>query len=356
MRKKIYMLLCMGLALLLPFAASAEPYKRSITLTGTVVAGETVPILAPFGGMITENIPKAGDMVASGDRLFTLSTQKVYAPCDGIVGSIGARPGDDAAYLTERYGGLMYLEPMGRFTISADTKNAYSDENKVVSVGETVYIGSRKSAKRTGMGFITAVDGNTFTVEMTSGNLIAGDEVSIFRDHDFASASKIGTGTAALQKSVPIQGEGSIFKVHVNQGDFVRRGDLLMETVDGSLGHNPFPTNMVVSGYDAIVASVEARAGDVVEKNKLLATLYPLDSLKIEVGLLETDLRDVQVGDSVDIELPGHGDGMIKGTVEFISALHDSEASDVLYTVTIAFAADAAVRVGMSANVYFNMQ
>ena len=61
------------------------------------------------------------------------------------------------------------------------------------------------------------------------------ETVSIYRRSDYAESSRIGRGTVAAAKVVPIKGSGSILKMHVANGDFVERGELLFETVTGGL-------------------------------------------------------------------------------------------------------------------------
>lgn len=372
---KTYALLCLLLCLLLPIglvlaeeaamddvlveaapAPARMEARKMMTLTGKVMAGETKAVAAPFGGAIGSLSLAAGDLVAAGDTLLTLETTKVYAPCDGTVGSLGARAGDDVTAIQDRYGALLYIEPENQFLINTDTTYAYSaSENYIVHVGETVYIGSRTSSGRTGTGFVTAVDGASYTVEVTGGNLVMDDSVSIFRSSAFDATTKIGSGTTERNANMAISSEGSVFKVHVAQGDAVRRGDVLLETVKGSIGYNPFPSDRVTSGYHAIVASVDAQAGSSVDKGQTLATLYPLESLQIAVDVSEADLRNVAVGDGVQVEIVSLWDDTpMAGTVAAISGLGTEGESETTYTVRIAFDATADIRVGMSANVYFN--
>ena len=357
--------LCTGLLLLalcLPFSGVAEETavldsRRMMTLSGAVVAGETKVVQAPFGGTIKDVALRAGDIVAAGDILFEIETKKIYAPCDGVVGSVGAQVGDDVAYIQERYGALLYIEPKSRLLIQTDTTYAYNTgDNYLIHVGETVYIGSRNSSERAGVGFVTTVDGGAYTVEVTDGNLIMGDGVSIFRQADFASDSKIGSGTITSSANVSITTEGSIFALHVEQGDTVRRGDLLVEIVDGDLLYNHAPTNKVMSGYAGIVATVEAGAGNTVSDKQTLATIYPSGSLQVAVEVSESDLRNLRIGDLARIELAGFYDQEpMAGTVASISGLDTgSEETETRYTVYIDFNAANEIRLGMSANVYIN--
>lgn len=336
--------------------ADETPARRAMSLSGQVVATETKAVLAPFGGTMGNIGLKPGDIVGAGDVLFTLDTQKVYAPCDGTVGSIGAQTGDDTAYLQERYGAVMFIVPDSQYLIDTDTGGAYNaSENKTVRMGETVYIGSRLSSSRNGVGFIAQVNGEKYTVEVTGGNLTMEDAVTIYREPGFAAASKIGTGDTKAVPNVIIKASGSVFKNHVEQGQHVARGDLLMEVVGGTLVHTAFPAREVTSGYAAIVASVDAAPGMQVSQDQALATLYPLDSLRASVDVYEADLGDILVGDRVRVELAPYFDQQpLDGVVTAISGLSGAQpGEEPRYSVTCAFDVPDYARVGLSANVYF---
>lgn len=345
--------------ILIGVPAQAEedlPVRRALMLPGNVVAGRTVTVQAPFGGQLEDFTVRAGDIVPPDAVLFEVATTKVYAPTGGTVGSLGAQVGDEAAYLQERYSAILYIEPRSQYVIKTDTKEAYSeDDNMLIRIGEKVYLGSRNSSSRVGEGIITAVDGSDFTVEVTSGNLSMDDNVAIYRSHDFKSRTKIGAGKTEKNPSVPITAEGSIYKLYVKQGDTVRRGDLLCEMVSGTTSYNPLPTNQVVAGYAAVVASVDVAQGATVTQHQVLATLYPVQDFQVAAPVLETDLPSLAVGDPVRVELLSAFDAApVPGTIAAISGLSDEAAEEPEYTVYVSFEASDLVRPGMSVNVYIN--
>lgn len=337
-------------------AEAVSTPRKMMTLSGTVVAGETKAVLAPFGGTVREVSLRAGDMVTAGETLFTLETQKVYAPRDGYVGSLGARVGDEASYYNDLYGGFLYIEPLSHMKIETDTTYAYNESaNKIIHIGEAVFIGSRNSSERMGTGVVTAVDGENFTVEVTEGNLAMGDGVSIYRTHDFQPDSKIASGTTSGIAYVPITGDGSIYKLYVEQGQQVARGDLLAELVEGSIAFNTMPTNLVNSGYHAIVATVDVQAGQSVSKDGVMATLHPIEELQIAVDVPEADLRNIEIGGRVRIEFVSYFDqDPIEGVINAISGLNSAEEGEAKYTAYIDFAATDLIRLGMNANIYIN--
>ena len=90
----------------------------------------------------------------------------------------------------------MYITPANKYTIDADTSYAYaSSDNLYVHLGEVVYLRSYNfQIYNTGVGVITAVEDDSYTVETTDGEFWMGETVSIYRDADYDSTSRIGRG------------------------------------------------------------------------------------------------------------------------------------------------------------------
>ena len=76
MKRKAW--LTVAVALLLPVTALAAE-----TFDGTVVAGVTTDVTAPFGGTVQSVSVREGAYLAVGDVAAVLDTTKVYAPEDG---------------------------------------------------------------------------------------------------------------------------------------------------------------------------------------------------------------------------------------------------------------------------------
>jgi len=360
-------LLCMVLLLILSGTAVASEdsrlSKRYMMLTGTVEAGATVAVTAPFGGVLLDSSLKEGDVVRAGDVLHTIETMKVYAPVDGKAGGVRAQAGDEAAVIQDRYTALLYIEPSSPYVIETNTKNAYSGnpENSYVHAGEFVYLRSNSSRKRSGTGFIMHVEGSAFTVEVLDGNLELDESTDIYRDRDYQYRSLIGTGRTARNSYAAITVDsGSIYKVHAQQDDLVSRGDLLLEVVTGAIPMKDIPSNEVQAEKDGIVSSVTANAGDTVSQNQLLSTLYPIEDFQIVAPISEVELPHVSIGDTVRIELANiRNQPPLTGTVASISGLNSAEATEDEYTeatyhVYIDFTVSTLIRQGMNVNVFFN--
>lgn len=369
---KRILVLTMAVLLALSGAAVAE-----VSFQGRVIAGETVAIAAPFGGVVDKVHVRLGDPLEVGDPVASLETTRVYAAADGTVSGIFAQEGDDTEGIVSRYGAVLYLEPVNRYTVSASTEKAYnSSATKYVHIGEKVYLSCTKDGSHTGTAVVTGVaeaggsgqddasssEGYTsFTLEVTGGDFYMGETVGIFRDSGFDSKSRIGRGTIRQNAAIPVKGSGSVLRMHVSEGETVERGQLLFETVTGTLDGLYAVDSDVVSGVKGLVASVDTAPGSAVEKGSKLITVYPEGSFQIEVLVNELDLNDIHEGDAVAVEFDWDVEGRLRlnGTVASISHVNvasgesgAASSSGAEYSAYIDFDAADEVRLGMSVVVY----
>ena len=354
-------IISMGMALWVAFAlpiASAET-----VLAGQVTAQTTQVIAAPYGGLVENVRVRVGDMIHIGDPIATLETTKVYAQTEGTVSGVFANEGDNAKGIEQRYGALVYIEPINRFTLACSTEKGYnSSENRYIHIGETVFLKCTKDGSHQGRGVVTGLDekdDGKFTVEVTGGEFYMGETVDIYRSGDYANASRIGRGTVGRTQTVAVNAEGSVLKMHVKAGDTVERGELLFETVRGTLDGLYAPEKQVVSDVAGVIATVDAGNGATVEKDAKIATIYPNNAMQIKMVISEADLMDVTVGGKAEIEFNWDADSgrRFEGTISSISYLSekkdDSAASQsAQYVAYVDFTPDETVRIGMTVIVY----
>jgi multidrug resistance efflux pump len=358
MKKAISLMLTLGL-LLAGLPSLAETAQDTAGFSGRVAYRETISITAPFGGTVQDYSLRAGDATNVGDSLFNISTTKVYAPCDGTVRGLRAQAGDDAAAVIERYKALLFIEPAGRFTVSANTADAYKsdsngNENRYLHEGETVYMRCSSDNDRTGVGIITSVDGRNFTVEVTQSTLNMEDSVSIYRDADYTDSQRIAS-KAKVNKadSISITGEGSLLRCPVSEGDNVKRGDLLFELVKGTMDGLKASSNQVLSPVNGAIVEIKQTAGNAVNQNDVLATVYSQDALWVEVEIDESDLDKVQAGLKVKVQLDAlESWDTLEGTVSSISLVSSTDDGDATYTAYVQLNQTKNLRVGMSVSVY----
>ena len=363
----------MALAMLLGVPALAQ-----VSFQGTVVSSRTIAVNAPFGGIVDEIGLRKGDPIQIGDPVATIRTTKVFADMDGTVSGIFAREGDQTEGITERYGAVMYIEPVFFFNDTATTEKAYnSSETRYIHIGERVHLACTKDGTHVGTAVVTNVGGETsgdsgssdsssssssasytsYKLEVTSGDFYMGETVGIYRDSDHSSNSRIGRGTIQQNAAVAVKGTGSVLKMHVKVGDHVERGEVLFETVEGVLDGLYAMDNTICSPLNGIVATVDATQGSAVEKNGKLISIYPEEALQIAIKVSELDLREIHEGDKVAIEFEWDLDGarQFEGVVSSISRVGEEQAdktSDAQYTAYVDFTPDETVRLDMTVSVY----
>lgn len=348
-------ILSLTLVAMLLMAMMPAALADSTSFSGTVVAQTATYVSAPIGGKVQSVSVSEGQRVNVGDTLASLETTKVYAEQAGTVTGVFGVEGDSVSALDSQYGGVLYMEPAVTFTVSASTAKAYNDDaNKMIHVGEKVYMTSYSDTKRTGEGIVTSVSGFSYTVEVTSGELELSESVVIYRKPSYESASRLGRGTTARTDPFAVTGTGSIVNVHVKAGQTVQKGDLLFETLDGTFDGMVMSGSNVASTVSGIVKSVNVASGDTIAKGATIVTVYQDSDMRIEAQVPEGDLDVVQEGDTVDIEFNWNDTIRIRGTVERISAIgveSTTESGTVYYNATVSFVGDAQTRYGMNVTV-----
>lgn len=348
--KKYAMRLVSVLAALTLLTGSAS----ALSFSGSVAAREEIEIYAPIGGTVEKVNVEVGQHVNAGDVIAELSTTKVYAEEDGVVTGVFGQPGDSAETVAAKYGAVLYIEGDAVYTISADTEEAYnSSANKLVHVGEEVYLSCYSHGTHTGTGVITAIEGTKYTVNVTSGDFLLGETVSIFRGESAVSSKRIGRGDVGRQNPTAVTGAGSIVSIAVQNGDSVKKGDLLLETLDGSFDGLYMSGSRILADVSGTIAQVNLSEGSRTEKNAVAAVIYPEGAVRVEAQVSEYNLSEIAVGDRVSVELLWNQDAEVSydGEISMISAVAQQgmEGDDAYYTVYVDFMPDENTRYGMSA-------
>lgn len=345
-------LLLSALALML---ALAPAMAEEVSFSGTVTAAYSHDVYTSFNAYIEHLGVAVGEIVTPETAVATLRTTKVYAETSGTVAAVFGQAGDSLDTLTTRYGAALYIDDGVHYTLSASTDGSYaydSVETKFVQVGESVHLRSRSDEDRTGTGLITSVDGVAYTVEVASGSFTAGESVNVYRTADYADAQRIGRGDIANRAPVAVTGTGRIVSMAVKAGDTVQRGDLLMETLEGSIPASGISSTLH-AGCSGVVAQLHATQGSAITEGALIATIWPTEAMQIEALIPETDLASLAVGDTVNIRFDWQEDDTqaVPGTVTDISSAPDADTASTSYTATISFTPDATVRYGMNVTV-----
>jgi biotin carboxyl carrier protein len=327
--------------------------RDTMILSGSVTAKDTFSVKAPFGGPVADYNLRTGDKVQADDVLFSLDTTKIYAPCDGVIGGLRAKAGDSAGFVQDRYGALCCIEPEISLKIATDTADAYDrNENRLVHMGETVYIKSTSNSKHVGLGIITSIDGKKYTVEVQSGNLELEESVSLYRNSDYVSTSRIGKGETSRINPIAVTGSGAVLNIAVAEGSSVKRGDLLFEMVSGELDGLLPAKPEVTAQKDGVLADILVSPGQTVTRGQVMAMLHTAVSAQVSDTISETDVGNIQAGQAVSIEFESLNDKLYPGTVASISAIGNTTDGETEFTVYVDFVPDEFIREGLTATVY----
>ncbi len=326
---------------------SGTALAGSLSLTGTVEAGVTIPVYAPIGGTVESVNVQKGVRIGAGEALLTYRTEKVYAAEDGTVTGVFVQPGDDAETVSEKYGANLYIEGTSKYTVSASTSRAYSSvDSTFVHAGEKVYL--RCNADRTGEGVITAVDGSSYTVLVTEGDFITGDSVAIFRDSGYTEKLRVGRGSIARISPTAVTATGAVVNVAVKDGDQVKRGDLLMETLSGTFEGYVMTGLTVQAAEEGVITSVSAEVGAAVTQGDVIAQIAPVSGMRVEAAISADDRKLLKAGDKVTIELEVDETRTYAGIVRYITEIPEEDTEEVTYKAIIDFTPDEHVVFGMT--------
>lgn len=340
--KKLLCLL-LGLVMLIGHAYAAGEFD------GIVICDASVSVYAPFGGVISHIALREGTLLHVGDEIARVNTTKVLASEDGTVRGVFAEAGDSAEST------VLYLAPVSKYTIQCSIDKAYdSVAAKYVTIGETVYIKCAKDGSHKAVGTITAVDGPSYTVQTTAGELYMEETVNLYRTPDYQTTQRIGSGQVSRTGARAVSGSGSVLKLHVKDGETVERGQVLFETVEGDIDAMTAVSENILSTVDGVIAQLRVNIGQRVAKGDVVLTAYRWQDYQVRFTIPEESLSAVDIGDEADIYFDWNEESVpYRGTVSDISYVNDADsfAGDTTYSGYLRFAADETVRLGMNVTV-----
>jgi len=303
--------------------------------TGTTVARSTIAVTAEAGGIIDELYVQPGSAVEEGEVIARLRTTKVFAMQNGTVARIHAEEGKEAQ------GTVLEIAPVSRYTIHCTSDSAYdSVSSNLVHCGETLYMKCTANGTHQGHGRVYSIDGSAYMVEATGGEFYVGETVYLYRDAEYAYKQLVGTGTVVSSATEAYESEGKITSIHVSEGEYVEKGELLYEVIDGE-------GTEVIAPEDGIITSCNAGNGTVVEEGQIVVNLISYGEICISVQVEEDQIGKISVGDSAALTYSCYGDErLIPGTVIETSNV----AQDGIYTAYVD-SEDMPAQLGLSVEV-----
>ena len=349
MKKIIPFILCLVLLVCLPGtrAAAETDLTQYAIANGIVRASAFDDITAPCSGTLLPFDWEAGDTVNAGTALFEMMTTNIYAPEDGTVRYLFAEQGDSADSVMATYGAVLALEPSARQRMHCDyTDAADYEENKHLHIGDTLYF---KTSSEKGSGVVIAAVGDSYEVEIVSGNFDADKKMDLYKDSGYRSHDKVGKGKVYLRDDVTVAASGRIAEILVAQGDEVKKGDVLMRVLAQDAG---FGAQAGISApVDGVVGTVAVSPGQQVWKGQLLCRVWRGGSMEVVAEVDEMDLGNLSVGDEIPVTLDTDESRILTGKVTEISALGTTKQNAAYYNVHLSIN-DTGLMLGQSASVY----
>ena len=130
-------------------------------------------------------------------------------------------------------------------------------------------------------------------------------------------------------------------EIYVNEGDFVEKGDVLAETSTGG---------ELTAEINGEVTNLNAQKNAIVMAGSRLMEIVDFTNLQVKVRVDEYDLTALKTGEPAKVKI-GALNKEIEGKINTISREGVVLNGLTYFTATIALKSDAALRVGMSAEV-----
>ena len=252
------------------------------TWTGQVVAADLTEITAGADGQLREWSLRQGQTVTAGDHLGSTEAESYYAPADGTVAALHAEAGDTVS------GTVLEIDPVSRYRVVCTVSGAKQTvENTLIHIGETLYIKCTADGTHRAVGRVISLDGSEYEMETLGGELYVGETVYIYRDLEFSSDARVGTGTVVASDTIACEGSGKLLTLQVEEGDTVERGQLLYTTASDA-------ETEVRAPVDGVVTEVLAEKGSVVSKDQILA--WVAGGAVLQITAPEEETADFSVG------------------------------------------------------------
>lgn len=116
---------------------------------------------------------------------------------------------------------------------------------------------------------------------------------------------------------ISVRSPGRVTKVLINQGDAVKKGDLLAEVESRQIGDPP-PTIPVKATLTGIVTERHVFVGEPIEPDKVLFHISDLSKLHVKCNVYEADMGKVALGQKARFHFEAYPDQPFEGPVEFL--------------------------------------
>lgn len=140
--------------------------------------------------------------------------------------------------------------------------------------------------------------------------LITGGAYYYYQNENYVKTDEAKVSADMMQVVAPAS--GTLTNWDVQEGSTVSKDALVGEVSDGE------QASSITSMMDGVIIKNGAMEGQMVQAGQTLAQVADMNHLYITANIKETDLKDIEKGDSVDITVDGDSDVTFEGKIEEI--------------------------------------
>lgn len=381
--------------------------------SGPISATSKYDVTSNVNGTITGIYFKDGDKVKAGDLLYKiddkdallqitqlknsiaqaklsqeyslndLQSNKIIAPIDGEVVDLQVKEGDSLS----KNGIVMTITDKSKLKLLVSFSNTYRSKlsigqevtvNAFDTIMETSYSGKGKISSISSPSYKTNDGSEVYNVGVSIDNtgllqegMIANVEMSIGGN---AVTSK-DSGTLSYVKSMSIKSEagGTVDKINVENGQNIRKGDVLVvlqnedlvlttETnnlklqdleVQLEIAEEKLADYMIYSSIDGTFTSNSVEQGNSIKQGDVLGSVANYDTMEFSIDIDELDIAKIKIGQTANITIDAlteTTDKPMTGAVTKIAVEGTSSDGVSTYPVTIQLEKNEALKGGMNAN------
>lgn len=387
----------------------------SILVSGSGPIGATskYDVTSNVNGTLTKIYFKDGDQVKAGDLIFeiddkdarlqikqlensiaqTVLSQEhslkelqydtITAPIDGEAAALQVKEGDSVS----KNGTVLTITDKSRLKLLVSFNNAYRNK---LGIGQAVAV----NAYDTTLEELYALEGTISSI--SSPSYEAGDGTEVYNvgviidnsgalkegmianvevDMEGNSVKSKGNSTLSYIRSVTVksEAEGIIDKINVEEGQNIRKGDILIELhnddlqvtaetnelkmqalqVQLDIAEEKLLDYKIYSPIDGTMTLNDIEQGNSVKQGDILGSVANYDTMAFSIDIDELDIAQIQTGQAANVSIDALTDTTehpLKGTVTKIAVEGTSSDGVTTYPVTIQLEENAALKGGMNAN------
>lgn len=386
------------------FASSGpdvKNYQAKVGRISTVVSGTGVlesvdsqELTIPSGVEIEEMLVSAGDTLKKGDAIASVKSSTVMTALasaqeslddlddqitkakndnvnsyvssgvSGRVKKIYVQANDNVVDVMTEHGALVLLSLDGMMSVTVETELEPQSAVSVVTSDEKVYAGTVESSA-----------GGKSTITLTDDGPQFEDIVTIQVD-----GADAGTGTLAIHNPLAVTGyAGTVRYVNIRDNQLVYTGSSLFSLTNTGYTANYdallqsraktektlntlitlLRTGTLNASFDGTVTSVDFNEDSPVtntEGETIIVTMAPDEEICVNVGIDETDILSLALGQTAEVTVSSISDDPLIGTVTEITKVGTSTSGVTQYSAVVTLPKDPKMLSGMSATVDIQIQ